>query len=105
MTMYVMGWAIDQGSSGVAAVLGLPNSSRTAFDSVVTGFHSAMVWRKPRHGLGGHEGAGHERDREDHREPDALHPSGVATTLPSSTPTQIMAKANAEQQEVAEAGP
>ena len=82
-------------SPGAIELLGFPNWTRTASASVVTGFHSAMVCSIPGIVSVGTKVLAMKVSGKSTPKAMPCTPSGVRTRLPRSTPTQIMANANA----------
>src|SRR5882762_5701436 len=87
----------DQGSPGWSGVFGLPKAIRTASDSVVTGFHSAKALSTVGIVDVGTNVLAMNVIGNIVAKARPVTPSGVATALPRTTPTQIMAKAKANR--------
>ena len=76
-------------------VFGFPNSSRSASERVVIGFHSAMTCSGPGIEATGTKVLATKVSGKRATKAMPCTPSGVRTTEPSRTPIQIMAKAKA----------
>src|SRR5690606_28709276 len=95
MSEYATGCASDHGSPGAAGVFGLPNRTRAASASAVTGFQAAIVCSGPGMVEVGTNVLATNVSGNSATNAMPVTPSGVDTTLPSRTPIQIMANANA----------
>ena len=86
---------MDQGSPACTGVLGLPKASRRASARVVVGFHWATTLSGPGMELTGTKVLATKVMGNRAANAMPVTPSGVATRLPSSTPTHTMAKEKA----------
>src|SRR3954451_6475941 len=93
-SVYSTGWASGHTASGGATPPGFSNSLRSALASDEVGFHSAMVFSTPGSVLVGTNVDAMNVIGKIATNATPCTASGVATRLPSSTPSQITANEN-----------